>query len=150
MRTLHTYRFTGEHATLSVLETADRAHVTVQMHGDAAQFEEFSVTLIATQWRTLCGFNPFARHRHGTDVLRAMRFTDGDRGDVLEISETRSVEVVLLEMRHHLSIDPDDALTMFLSRSQWRQLVALDLIGESAADRAVASFNAVESSGTVH
>jgi len=150
MRTLHTYRFTAEHATLSVLETADRAHVTIQMHGDAAQFEEFSVTLAATQWRHLCGFTPFGRHRHGTDVLRAMRFSDGDRGDVLEISETRSAEVILLEMRHHLSVDPDDVLTMFMSRSQWRQFVALDLIGESAVDRAVASFDAIGSNGTVH
>ena len=150
MHTLHTYRFTGEHATLSVLETADRAHVVMQMYGDTSAFEEFAVTLAATQWQQLCAFSPFGQHRSGGDVLRAMRFTDADHGDTLEVSETRSADLVLLEMRHNLSTDPDDALTMLLSRSQWRQLIALDLIGDRAAGPSLTPLDALESNRTVH
>jgi len=150
MRTLHTYRFTGEHATLSILETADRAHVVMQMDGDRTAFEELAVTLAAPQWYELCAFHPFAPHRSGDEVLRAVRFRDAERGDVLEISETRSGDVVLLEMRNIRSTDPDDALTMFLSRSQWRQLVALDLVGDGASGSSLRSFYTVEVNGTVH
>jgi hypothetical protein len=150
MRTLHTYRFTGEHATLSVLETADRDHVTMQMQGDTNEFEEFAVTLPAGHWHQLCAFNPFALRRSPTDLLRAVRFCDTDHGDVLEISETRAGDVVLLEMRHSLSTDPEDALTMLLSRGQWRQLVGLDLIGDGATGPGLAAFYTTESNGTVH
>jgi hypothetical protein len=150
MRTLHTYRFTGEHATLSILETADRARVVMQMDGDSSAFEELAVTLAAPQWYELCAFNPFTLHRSGDDVLRGVRFCDADHGDVLEISETRSGDVVMLEMRNIHATDPDDALTMFLSRSQWRQLVALDLVGDGASAASLGALYAVESNGTVH
>ena len=150
MRTLHTYRFAGEHATLSVLETADRAHVVMQMQGDTAAWEEFAVTLLASQWRELCEFVPVGPRRNDADVLRAVRFCDTDHGDVLEISETRAGDVVLVEMRHSLSNDADDALTMLLSRSQWRQLVGLDLIGAPGEGPRIASFHALQSDGTVH
>ncbi len=135
MLTLHTYRFLGDHATLSVHECAGRARVLVRMEGDSGGGEEFALFLNTDQWSRLCAFDPFdERGRPLQDVTRALTFKEVDEGDVLEVTQVADRDVVHLSMRKDVPADEEEFLLIALDPAEWHRLVTLDLISSTDMD----------------
>jgi hypothetical protein len=129
MLTLHTYRFLGDHATLSVHECAGRARVLVRMEGDIARGEEFALFLNIDQWMRLCAFDPFDERGPALqDVTRALTFKETEEGDLLEINQVADRDVVHLAMRKEVPANEDDFLLIALDPAEWHRLVTLDLL----------------------
>ena len=129
MLTLHTYRFLGDHATLSVHECAGRARVLVRMEGDIAKGEEFAIFLNIEQWTRLCAFDPFDDTGHPLqDVTRALTFKESEAGDLLEVTQVADRDVVHLSMRKEVPLHEEDFLVISLDPAEWQRLVTLDLI----------------------
>jgi hypothetical protein len=133
MLTLHTYRFLGDHATLSVHECAGRGRVLVRMEGDIAKGEEFAIFLNIDQWSRLCAFDPFDERGYPLqDVTRALTFKENEAGDLLEVSQVADRDVVHLSMRKEVPLHEEDFLVIALDSVEWQRLITLDLI--STAD----------------
>lgn len=129
MLTLHTYRFLGDHATLSVHECAGRARVLVRMEGDIGKGEEFAIFLNTDQWARLCAFDPFDESgRPLQDVTRALTFKESEAGDLLEVTQVADRDVVHLSMRKEVPLHEEDFLLIALDPAEWQRLVTLDLI----------------------
>jgi hypothetical protein len=151
MLTLHTYRFLGDHATLSVHECAGRARVLVRMEGDIGKGEEFAIFLNTDQWTRLCAFDPFDdRGQPLQDVTRALTFKESEAGDLLEVSQVADRDVVHLSMRKEVPVHEEDFLLIALDPAEWQRLVSLDLI--STADLGVPTARPADrsSSDTIH
>jgi hypothetical protein len=132
MLTLHTYRFLGDHATLSVHECAGRARVLVRMEGDIAKGEEFAIFLNTDQWNRLCAFDPFDERGYPLqDVTRGLTFKENEAGDLLEVSQVADRDVVHLSMRKEVPLHEEDFLVIALDPVEWQRLVTLDLISAS-------------------
>ncbi len=129
MLTLHTYRFLGDHSTLSIHECAGRARVLVRMEGDISRGEEFALFLNADQWTRLCAFDPFDdRSRALQDVIRELTFRESEDSDVLAVSQVADRDAVHLLMRKDVPADDEDFLIIALDRAEWYRLVTLDLL----------------------
>jgi hypothetical protein len=151
MLTLHTYRFLGDHATLSVHECAGRARVLVRMEGDIGKGEEFAIFLTTDQWNRLCAFDPFDERGYPLqDVTRALTFKENEAGDLLEVSQVADRDVVHLSMRKEVPLHEDDFLVIALDSVEWQRLVTLDLI--SATDLGTPATRPPDrsSSDTIH
>ena len=151
MLTLHTYRFLGDHATLSVHECAGRGRVLVRMEGDIAKGEEFAIFLNIDQWTRLCNFDPFDEHgRPLQDVTRALTFKENEVGDLLEVTQVADRDVVHLSMRKEVPLHEEDFLLIALDPAEWQRLVSLDLL--SATDLGAPSQAPPDrgSSDTIH
>jgi hypothetical protein len=151
MLTLHTYRFLGDHATLSVHECAGRSRVLVRMEGDVSGSQEFAIFLNAEQWSRLCAFDPFdERGRPLQDVTRALTFKEADEGDLLDVSQVADRDVVHLYMRREVPSDEEDFLLIALDPAEWHRLVTLDLISSTDADAPSPPTSDSGSSDTIH
>lgn len=129
MLTLHTYRFLGDHVTLSVHECAGRARVLVRMEGDITKGEEFAVFLNAEQWARLCAFDPFDDHgRPLQDVIREVAFRETADGHILMVTQVADRDVVHLAMRQETPVNDEDFLIIALDPAEWERLVTLDLL----------------------
>jgi hypothetical protein len=129
MLTLHTYRFLGDHVTLSVHECAGRARVLVRMEGDISKGEEFALFLNADQWTRLCAFDPFDDGgRPLQDVIREVSFKETAEGDLLIVTQVADRDVVHLAMRQDLPGSDEDFLLIALDPAEWHRLVTLDLL----------------------
>ena len=132
MLTLHTYRFLGDHATLSVHECAGRGRVLVRMEGDIAKGEEFAIFLNIDQWTRFCAFDPFDEQGQPLqDVTRALTFKENEAGDQLEVTQVADRDVVHLSMRKEVPVHEEDFLLISLDVAEWQRLVTLDLISAS-------------------
>jgi hypothetical protein len=151
MLTLHTYRFLGDHTTLSVHECAGRNRVLIRMEGDVTKGEEFALFLNADQWSRLRAFDPFDdRGQPLQDVTRALTFKESEEGDLLEIAQVADRDVVYLSMHREIPLHEDDLLHISLDPAEWQRLVTLDLI--SASELGVPSTSAPDrgSPNTIH
>ena len=129
MLTLHTYRFLGDHVTLSVHECAGRARVLVRMEGDISKGEEFALFLNPEQWNRLCAFDPFDDHgRPLQDVIRELTFKESAESDFLMITQVADRDVVHLAMRQEVPANDDDFLIIALDPDEWQRLMTLDLL----------------------
>jgi hypothetical protein len=132
MLTLHTYRFLGDYATLSVHECAGRGRVLLRMEGDIAKGEEFAIFLNFDQWTRFCAFDPFDEQGQPLqDVTRALTFKEDEVGDLLEVTQVADRDVVHLSMRKEAPLHEEDFLLISLDAAEWQRLVTLDLISTS-------------------
>lgn len=129
MLTLHTYRFLGDHSTLSIHECAGRGRVLVRMEGDISRGEEFAVFLNAEQWARLCAFDPFDDRGHALqDVIRELTFRESEESDLLSITQVADRDVVHLLMRKDVPAHDDDFVFIALDPAEWHRLATLDLL----------------------
>ncbi len=133
MLTLHTYRFLGDYATLSVHECAGRGRVLVRMEGDIAKGEEFALFLTTDQWTRLCAFDPFDERGQAPlqDVTRAVTFKESEDSDLLEVNQVAERDVVHLSMRKEIPSHDEDFLLIALDPAEWDRLVTLDLLSST-------------------
>jgi hypothetical protein len=132
MLTLHTYRFLGDYATLSVHECAGRGRVLVRMEGDISKGEEFAVFLTTDQWTRLCAFDPFdERGQPLQDVTRALTFKESQESDLLEVNQVAERDVVHLSMRKEVPAHDADFVLIALDPAEWDRLVSLDLLSST-------------------
>ena len=137
MLTLHTYRFLGDHVTLSIHECAGRARVLVRMEGDISKGEEFALFLNADQWNRLCAFDPFdERGRPLQDVIRELTFKESAESSLLMVTQVADRDVVHLAMRHEVPAHEEDFVLISLDPDEWHRLMTLDLL--SAGDMGAA------------
>jgi hypothetical protein len=132
MLTLHTYRFLGDHSTLSIHECAGRGRVLVRMEGDITRGEEFALFLNAEQWTRLCAFDPFDDFARALqDVIRELTFRESEESDILSVTQVADRDVVHLLMRKDVPAHEDDFVIIALDRAEWHRLVTLDLLSTS-------------------
>ena len=151
MLTLHTYRFLGDHATLSVHECAGRGRVLVRMEGDIAKGEEFAIFLNIDQWTRFCAFDPFDEQGQPLqDVTRALTFKENEAGDLLEVTQVADRDVVHLAMRKEVPADEEEFLLIALDPVEWRRLVTLDLVSSTDTGASASPPSDRGSSPTIH
>ena len=147
MLTVRTYRFLGDHSTLSLHECAGRARVLVRLEGDISRGEECALVLNAEQWARLCAFDPFDdRGRALQDVIRALTFRESEDSDLLIVTQVADRDVVQLLMRTDLLADDEDVVGISLDASEWHRLITLDLV--SAGDIGTTSMPRPDSRST--
>ena len=151
MLTLHTYRFLGDHATLSVHECAGRGRVLVRMEGDIGKGEEFAIFLTTDQWSRMCAFDPFDEQgRPLQDVTRTLTFKENEAGDLLEVSQVADRDVVHLSMRKEVPMHEEDFLLIALDPAEWQRLITLDLISSTDLGAPAPPPHERGSSNTIH
>jgi hypothetical protein len=129
MLTLHTYRFLGDHSTLSIHECAGRGRVLIRMEGDISRGEEYFVFLNAEQWTRLCAFDPFDDFgRALQNVIRELTFRESEHSDTLSITQMADRDVVGLLMHRDVPAHEEDILSIALDRAEWHRLVTLNLL----------------------
>lgn len=128
---LRTFSYHGDHATLIVAESVDRAQVLVRMiSGPPATETEYSILLQREDWKTLQMFDAFddAPADELPNMTQTLTFLEDEdtHGVSLEIRQAADRDVVTIVMR------PDDSgcdfLITTLYRDEWNHLVSLDLI----------------------
>jgi hypothetical protein len=151
MLTLHTYRFLGDHATLSVHECAGRGRVLLRMEGDFGGGEEFALFMNTDQWGRLCAFDPFDERGFPLqDVTRALTFKENEESDLLEITQVADRDVVHLSMRKEVPAHEEDFLLIALDPAEWRRLITLDLMSWAEPGAPAPSPADRGSSPTIH
>jgi hypothetical protein len=151
MLTLHTYRFLGDHSTLSIHECAGRGRVFIRMEGDITRGEEFALFLNSEQWSRLCAFDPFDDYdRAVQDVIRELTFRESEEGDFLSITQVADRDVVHLLMHKDVAVHEDDILAIALDRSEWHRLATLDLLSPGELGTGPTTWSGNGPTHTIH